>query len=372
MMTEGESGAVCDICKHFQVNGSFLRAEPHGSGHINDTYLATYRNGTGTIRYIHQRINHYVFKEPEKMMANIQRVTNYARQRILEAGGDPQRETLTLIPAEDGKPYFLTPQGEYWRTYTFIDGARSYDSVEDPRQLYNAARAFGNFQKLLDSLPGERLHETIPDFHHTRKRFDTFVKTVEADPRNRAASVKPEIDFILQRAADASIVVDLLESGQIPERVTHNDTKLNNVLIDDQSGEGICVIDLDTTMPGSALYDFGDLVRMGATTGAEDEIDLTRVGIDLARFERLARGYLDAVRDFLTPQEIDRLAFAGKLITFEQSIRFLTDYIKGDVYYKIHRPAHNLDRTRAQLALVADLERKIEAMTTIITRSLSV
>jgi hypothetical protein len=272
------------------------------------------------------------------------------------------------VAALDGRSFYQTPQGDFWRTYTFIDGARTYDTAENIQYVYSASKAFGNFQKLLADLPGGRLHETIPDFHHTRKRFATFVRILEADPAHRARLVKPEINFILHREAETSVVVDLLESGQIPERITHNDTKLNNVMIDDRTGEGLCVIDLDTVMPGSVLYDFGDSVRIGASTAAEDEPDLSQVGFDLARFERLTQGYLDAAREFLSPVEIEHLAFSARLITLEQAIRFLTDYLNGDVYYKIHYPHHNLDRARTQLKMVTEMERQADAMERIVSR----
>jgi hypothetical protein len=359
-----------DISAHFDITGTFLSAAPHGGGHINDTFLARYQTSSGEQRFIHQRINHFVFKEPKKVMENIERVTRYAREHIIAAGGDPQRETLNLVPARDGRSYHLIPKdapfGGYWRTYLFIDGAHTYEIAENLDQVYNAARAFGNFQKLLDSLPGPRLHETIVNFHHTRKRFDAFLKALEADPAGRAVSVKSEIDFILQREKDASVVVDLLEQGKLPERVTHNDTKLNNVLIDDITGEGICVIDLDTMMPGSAMYDFGDLIRMGTATGAEDEVDLSKVGVDLRLFTELSRGYLSAARDFLTPLEWDLLVFGGKLITYEQAIRFLGDYLNCDIYYKIHYPDHNLVRARTQIKMIEDMELKQDQMEAII------
>jgi len=356
----------CEVCRQFQVEGILVDVIPYGGGHINDTLLGVYQTKAGTKRYIHQRINHNVFKQPEKVMENIERVTRYARERIQAAGGNPARETLTLVPAKDGRFYHQTPDGSYWRTYIFIEGAHTFEIAQNLEQVYHAARAFGRFQKLLDDLPGERLHETIPDFHHTRKRFDTFQQILAVDPVKRAEQVKVEIDFILQREKVASTVVDLLVQGRLPERVTHNDTKLNNVLIDDQTGEGICVIDLDTMMPGSALYDFGDLVRMGTAMAAEDEPDLSRVGVDMRLFGELARGYLDSTRDFLTPTELDLLVFGGHLITFEQAIRFLGDYLNGDVYYKIHRVGQNLDRARTQIKMLAEMERKQEAMEAIV------
>jgi aminoglycoside phosphotransferase (APT) family kinase protein len=348
---------VVEIARRFDIPGDFLQATAVLSGHINDTYVSSFHNGQSVQRYVHQRINRHVFRQPDKVMENIQRVTEYARQRILAAGGDPARRVLTLIPTRSGHPFLETQDGECWRTYLYIEGARSYDVMTDLRHVYSAARAFGQFQVLLDTLPAPPLHETIPDFHHTRRRFEAFQAAVSNDLAGRVSFVQREIDFAMEREADASVVVDLLAAGSLPLRVTHNDTKLNNVLIDDQSGEGICVIDLDTMMPGTGLYDFGDLVRMGAATAAEDEIDLERVGMDLTLFESLTLGYLDAVRHFLVPAEWELLAFSGKLITFEQGIRFLGDYLNGDTYYKTHRPGQNLDRARVQFKMLAEMER---------------
>jgi hypothetical protein len=357
-----------EIIRFFQLEGKFVELAPCGSGHINDTFASSFRVGGKIVRYVHQWINQHVFKDPARVMENIERVTSHLRQRVIEKGGNPAREVLTLVAAIDGRSYYQTLQGDFWRTYTYIEGARTYDTAENIQHVYHASKAFGNFQKLLADLPGGRLHETIPDFHHTRKRFDTFIRILEADPACRVRQVKPEIDFILQRESETARVVDLLESGQIPERITHNDTKLNNVMIDDCTGEGICVIDLDTVMPGSVLYDFGDAVRVGASTAAEDEPDLAQVGFDLGRFEWLARGYLEAARDFLSPMEIEQLAFSARLITLEQAIRFLGDYLNGDVYYKIHHPQHNLDRARTQLKMIAEMERQAETMTAIVNR----
>lgn len=356
------------ILRNFQIEGQLLEVVPYGTGHINDTYASRFQTGAGVVRYIHQRINHRVFKEPEKLMQNVERVTRYAREKIMAAGGQPDRETLNLIPATTGRSFFKSADGNYWRTYMFIEGARTYDQVEDPRHVYSVSKAFGNFQKLLSTLPGERLHETIPNFHHTRKRFEALQAAVAQDTHQRAAAVGNEIEFALRREADAAIIVTLLAQGQLPERVTHNDTKLNNVMLDDQTGVGVCVIDLDTMMPGSALYDFGDSVRIGASTAPEDERDLSKVGVDLDMFDRLTRGYLDAARGFLTPAEIDLLAFSGRLLTFECGMRFLTDHLQGDVYFKICRPGHNLDRCRTQFRMVAEMERKMAEMEAIVNK----
>jgi len=359
---------LAEIVTHFALAGEFLNAAPYGSGHINDTYASRFRTRSGVVRYIQQRINHNVFKQPELLMANIERVTNYARERIIAAGGDPDRETLTLLPTVNGRSFYRSPAGHFWRTYIFIEGALTYDQAQNVHQVYSAAKAFGQFQKLLSTLPGKRLNETIPNFHHTRGRFDNFIRALEADVNNRAASVKTEIDFVLAREAETSVLVDMIGRGELPERVTHNDTKINNVMIDDVTGEGICVIDLDTVMPGSALYDFGDSVRTGAAAAAEDELDLSKVGLSLDLFEHLAHGYLDAARDFLTPAEIDYMPFSARLMTLECGIRFLADYLDGDVYFKIRRERHNLDRARTQFAMVQDMERKSGQMSAIVER----
>lgn len=354
------------IFDQFDVSGDFIGAVPYGTGHINDTYQGTFGDGACVRRYVLQSINHNVFKEPEKVMENIQRVTRYARQQIIQKGGDPDRETLNLVPTRGGDGFLCTPEGVYWRMYQYIQGASTYEVAENLDQVYHTARAFGNFQKLLDSLPGPRLHETIPNFHHTGKRLAAFLEALQHDRANRANSVKPEIAIILERSADATRVIDLLAQGRLPERVTHNDTKLNNVMLDDITGEGICVIDLDTMMPGSSLYDFGDLVRMGTAAAAEDEPDLSKVGVDMRLFEQLTRGYLDATRDFLTPLELDLLVFSGRLITYEQAMRFLGDYLNGDTYYKTHREGQNLDRARTQLKMLAEMERQQDSMEQIV------
>lgn len=344
------------LFRQFQLDGDLLEAAPVPFGHINDTYVSRVQTPAGIRRFIHQKINSHVFLHPEQVMENILRVTQHAHRQIEAQGGDPLRETLTLVPARNGQWSIHSPDGETWRTYILIEGARTYDLPENPRQVYHAARAFGQFQGLLSTLPGASLHETIPNFHHTPLRFQNFLKIVKADPCGRVRSARAEIDFILAREADTGVAVNALARGELPLRVTHNDSKLNNVLIDDRSGEGICVLDLDTVMPGTVLYDFGDMVRAGAATAAEDEPDLSRVGLDLELFRQLAGGYTETARGFLTPLEWDLLVFGGKLITLEQSIRFLSDYLQGDTYYKIQRPAHNLDRARVQVKLVAEME----------------
>ncbi len=346
-----------EIVPNFEFKGEFIQAIPYYLGHINDTHAASFRKPDGKVqRYILQRINHYVFKKPEEVMENIAAVTEHLRRKIIAAGGDPYREALTLIPAVDGGAYYRTDSGDYWRAYLFIEGAQTYQIPKSAYHVYNAGRAFGNFQQLLADFSVTRLHETIPDFHHTKKRFDTFVGVVEADACNRARYVKDEIEFILQRADETPVIVDLIERGELPVRVTHNDTKFNNVMIDDRTGDGICVIDLDTVMPGSSLYDFGDAIRSIANTAAEDERDLMKVHFDPEIFEQFTRGYLEAVRGALTQTEYENLAFSSRLITQECGMRFLTDYLSGDVYFRTQRENHNLDRCRTQFKLVREME----------------
>jgi aminoglycoside phosphotransferase (APT) family kinase protein len=352
---------VRSVARQFQLPGEFLSAASYGSGHINDTYCVVFDQAGTTTRYILQRINHNIFKRPVLLMENIQRVTAHL---AFKAAGqlDVSRRVLTLIPTREGVSYHNDEQGNYWRAYLFIEKARSYDAVENPRQAFEAAKAYGHFQKLLADLPAPRLHDTIPDFHHTPKRFAALVNTIESDPLNRAAEAKREIDFALQHA---SITDALLRAG-LPERVTHNDTKFNNVMLDDETGEGICVVDLDTLMPGLALYDFGDMVRTATSSTREDERDLARVQMQFPMFEALARGYLAAARGFLTPAERKLLALSGKLITFEIGMRFLTDFLGGDTYFKVHRNGHNLDRCRTQFKLVESIEQQEDKMNALV------
>lgn len=359
---------VSDIASRFQLPGPVESTKPYGTGHINDTYASEVQTENGTKRFIHQRINHSIFKDPPKVMENILRVTEHIRGKVLAAGGDPSRRTLQVIPAKDSRPYYQDAEGNYWRTYVFIEGAKTYDVVENLDHVYAASRAFGQFQKMISDLPDPRLHETIVDFHNTRWRFGQFRDALENDTVNRAVDAKEEIDFVLQREQDASVLVDLLEQGRLPERIAHNDTKLNNVMIDDATGEGICVIDLDTVMPGLPMYDFGDSIRIGAATAAEDEQDLSKVHMDLDMFDRLAHGYLDEARDFLVDEEVRQLAFSAKLLTFECGMRFLTDHLNGDTYFKVHRENHNLDRCRTQFKMVAEMEQKREEMEALVEK----
>jgi Ser/Thr protein kinase RdoA (MazF antagonist) len=348
---------VSTIARHFQFQGELSDFAPYGSGHINDTYLVTCRSTGATVRYILQHINRNVFRNPAAVMENIERVTAHLAAQAAGAL-DNERRVLALIPACDGQSWYVDPEGETWRAYRFIDGAHTYDTPESSKLAFEAARAFGRFQQQLSSLPAPRLCETIPDFHHTPKRFAALRRAIDADSCNRAALAKPEIDF----ARAHKPITGVLLAANLPERITHNDTKLNNVLFDNATGEGICVIDLDTVMPGLALYDFGDMVRTTTSPSAEDERDLSKVGLQFSLFEALVRGYLSTSGGFLTKSEKNLLAFSGKLITFEIGIRFLTDYLNGDTYFKIHREGHNLDRCRTQFKLVHSIERQEEEM----------
>jgi len=341
----------------FEFSGEVVGLTPHGSGHINDTFLVTCKAQGAPARYILQHINRHVFRDPIAVMQNVERVTAHL---AAQATGEPDgaRSALRLIPARDGRKWHVDRQGETWRAYCFIENARTYETATSQEQAFQAARAFGRFQQQLSSLPPPRLHETIPDFHSTPKRFAALEEAITADVAGRAALAKPEIEFARSRQA---ITGNLLDAG-LPERITHNDTKFNNVLLDDKTGEAVCVIDLDTVMPGLALYDFGDMVRTTTSPAAEDEKDLSRVTMQFPMFEALVRGYLETAGAFLTAPERKLLALSGKLITFEIGIRFLADYLAGDTYFKVHREGHNLDRCRTQFKLVESIEQQEKEM----------
>jgi Phosphotransferase enzyme family len=350
------------ISVQFDIPGDFLDAKPFGQGLINDTFVAAYEHGRGVSRYIHQKINRNVFLNPPAVMENIQQVTEHIRRKC-----DSARETMTVVPTRDGLPYFLDDDCEYWRTYEFIEDTITYETLDRPEQAYEAARAFGKFQKYLSDIDVRRLHETIPDFHNTPKRFEAFEKAVEADSADRCNAAKAEIEFAFANKDIAGKLVGLLEQGRIPERVTHNDTKINNVLIDKAGSKGLCVIDLDTVMPGLALYDFGDMVRTMTCPAPEDEKDLTEVRVQLPLFEAIAGGYLSEAKDFLNADEIGNLVFSGKTICYEQGLRFLMDFLQGDTYYKTSYAEHNLVRCRTQFKLVESILEQEAAMDKVIS-----
>ena len=355
-----------EIAAAFQCRGSYLGEDPYGSGHINDTFKVCYDDGGQQVHYIHQRINREVFRDVPALMENIGRVTRHQRKKLKAAAvADPNRRVLTLVPTLEGEDYHIDSEGACWRTFEFIEGALGHDIVESLDQAFEVARAFGEFQGQLIDLPG-RLHETIPDFHHTRSRFVDLQRAITADSHDRVREITDEIEFALAREKMVDVVLDLMAAGEIPERVTHNDTKLNNVLIDTTTGEGLCVIDLDTVMPGSILYDVGDMIRTTTSTAKEDETDLSKVEMDIKHFEAIIMGYLKSASGFIVPFERQLLAFSGRLISYETGIRFLTDFLQGDVYFKTQRERQNLDRCRSQFKMVKSIERQTDAMRQIV------
>lgn len=350
------------ISHEFAIAGDFVEGHEINSGHINSTYIAKYRRESGKeSRYILQRINEHVFTDPMAVIHNVECVTRHINWKVLRVKRDLGGQTLNLYPARGGRFYAKGDGGGIWRCYNFIEGCHTYEIVESTRQAYQAARAFGSFQDLISDLPPEDILDTIPDFHNTPKRFARLMEVVAADPVGRLASVKAEVEFVKQREGLCSSLVDQLNAGALPQRITHNDTKLNNVMMDSETDEAVCVIDLDTVMPGLSLYDFGDLVRTATSSAAEDEVDLSKVEMRMPMFEALAEGYLDGC-DCLTDTEIDNLVTGGKVITLETGIRFLTDYLEGDVYFKVSREDQNLDRCRTQLKLVERIEEQEPAM----------
>lgn len=344
------------VADKFAMRGDFQSGAPYGTGHINDTYCIIYNQAGTQVRYILQRVNRQIFADIPQLMRNIERVCAHTRKVLYDEGcSDASRRTLTLVPTRDGKSFLCDADGEYWRVYFFIEGATGHEVIANAKQAYEAARAFGEFQKLLVDLPGERLTETIPNLHNTPKRF-ADLQTVLADPpRGRAESCAAEIDWALEHRELADGLLALYEQGSVPERVTHNDTKLNNVLIDDCTDEAVCVIDLDTVMPGLALYDFGDMVRSSTSPVAEDEQDLSQVVMQMDMYHALVRGYLAGAGQVLNGAEVENLPLAGMVLTFECGIRFLADYLAGDLYFKTQRPRHNLDRCRTQFKLVESM-----------------
>lgn len=355
-----------EIAKQFRLDGEISEIKPYGSGHINDTFRLILKKDGVEKAYILQRMNGEIFKNRDELMENIVRVTNFIKEKIIAQGGDPDRETLQIIPTKSGNSYYKEEDGDGWRVYPFITDTVSYDLAESAEDFNRSGYAFGNFQYLLADFPAEELHETIVNFHNTVDRFEKFKKAVEADAVGRAKDVQDEIRFIMDREQDCHFFGDLLAKKELPLRVTHNDTKLNNVLFDRESGKAICVIDLDTVMPGFAAHDFGDAIRFGASTAAEDEKDLDKVTCSMELFKAYFDGFMEGCRGSLTRREVETLPMGAKIMTFECGMRFLTDYLEGDVYFKTHYEGQNLDRTRTQLKLVKDMEDKWEIMESIV------
>ncbi len=366
-----EQKDLSDLFSKFKINGTYLSAEPYGSGHINDTYLVKTKElkGSeypGSFDYIFQRINDRIFKDVKGLMENIVRVTKHLRNKLnLIPGANPDRETLTVIETHEGQNFYLDSEGKSWRVYIFLDHTHSYDQVKDPKIAYEGGVAFGRFQKLLADIPGPPLNETIKRFHDIDSRFEFFKEALKKDPKNRASEIKKEIEFVENKIDLMRTILKLGAEGKIPRRVTHNDTKFNNVLLDEQD-KGLCVIDLDTVMPGYVHYDFGDCLRTAANSAPEDEIDLSKVNFNIELFKGFAQGFLSQVGQTLNKTEIEYLPLATVLLPYTIGLRFLTDYLDGDNYFKIHRPNHNLDRARCQFQLAKSAESQLDLMRSIV------
>ncbi|MEP4078608.1 phosphotransferase enzyme family protein [Haloferula sp.] len=350
---------VTGIALKFAIEGKLVGAEEIETGHINSTWRVAFESEEGLERrFILQRINAAVFENPMAVMSNVERVTRHINERVMRTKKDLSGQTLALYPGRDGKFWVPDEDDGIWRCYNFIEGCRTYDVVESEQQAYQAGRAFGAFQDLVSDLSPGELAETIPGFHDTRSRYARLMEVIQEDPCGRVDAVKEEIAFIREREGDVDRVLELLGRGEIPLRITHNDTKINNVMIDEVSDEAVCVIDLDTVMPGSVLYDFGDMVRTAVSPAEEDETELSKIEVRMPIFEALVEGYLSSAEGFINEAEAGHLAFSGKLITLEVAIRFLTDHLEGDRYFKVHHDGHNLERCRAQLKLVECLEER--------------
>lgn len=349
---------ISEVIEKIEFKGAVYEITPFGGGHINDTYLVKTEENGKEERYILQRINHEIFKDVDKLMDNYCNICNYLKKIVTNRGGDIYRETITVIPAKDGNNFVKDSKGNYWRAILYIYNSVTNEVIESKDDFYKTGKAFGKFQNMLVDYKAETLYESIPNFHNTKERYKTFLKALERDEAGRKSEVQEEINFILERKADTGILVDMLEAGELPLRVTHNDTKISNILLDKDTKEGICIIDLDTVMPGLSLYDFGDAIRSGATYAAEDEKDLEKVALEVELFEAFTKGFIEGAEGVLTEKEIEMLPMGAKVIILEQGIRFLTDYLDGDVYYKTSYDKQNLYRTRTQLKLVKDMENK--------------
>ncbi len=353
---------LTEVLSTFNIDGEIVYCEPFGNGHINDTYLVKAMSENGENRYMLQGINTYVFKNPQGIMENIEKVTNYLREKHLG------KRVLSLIYNKDGHTYYKDAEDNFWRMYNFIDNAFCLDSVDNAEDFYECAVAFGKFQRDLSNFPADTLFETIPDFHNTPKRYEAFLTAVEKNLSGRADTAKKEIEFVKSRNDFCSVLIDANKEGRLPLKVTHNDTKSNNVMLDKETHKAVCVIDLDTIMPGFSVTDFGDAVRFGASTAAEDEKDLSKVWLDLDFFEAYVKGFIKGCEGMLEKEEILLLPEGAKMMTLECGMRFLTDYIDGDIYFKTHYPEHNLVRARTQFKLVADMEQKWDKMKEIIEK----
>ncbi len=359
---------LSQITDYYGFEGILKSSEAFGNGHINDTYLLIYEQDGKETKYVLQKINKYVFHHPDELMENAVGVTAHLREKVKADGGNPEREVLRFVRAKNGLFYYLDVDGEYWRISYYIENTISRDVAESPEDLYVTGLAFGHFQSQLSDYPADTLFHTIPGFHDTRSRFERFQTVLKEDAAGRVKECASEISFILEREKLARYSMDSYDRGEIPLRVTHNDTKLNNLLIDKASGKAICVIDLDTVMPGFSMNDFGDAIRSGACTADEDEKDLSKVHCDLTLYEAFTRGFIEGCAGKLTPHETEILPMGALGITYEQALRFLTDYLEGDVYYKTAYPEHNLIRTRTQIKMVLEMEAMWDDICAIIRR----
>jgi len=372
MSTTPPPQKLAEVLRLFQIEGHFVSAAAYGSGHINDTFLVHCAPPAGRPRrYIAQRINDRIFQNIPALMDNVQRVTEHLARKAAARNAAAASRQLTLVPTRSGAAYARDETGAWWRVYHFIEGAHTVDRVTTLDQAREAARAFGDFQAQLSDLPGPRLHETIPNFHNTRSRFDAFRAALDTDSLGRAATALPEIDYARSLEADCDRLLDLCARGELSERITHNDTKINNVMLDDATGRAVAVIDFDTLMPGLPLYDFGDMVRTATSSTLEDDPEPANMRFEVPLFEALVEGYLSSdVAPVLTPTERALLGFAGKLITYETALRFLTDYLQGDVYFKTQYSGHNLVRARTQLALVRSITAQADPVNSILEKHL--
>ena len=360
---------IMEVIHQFAIYGELENVKPFGSGHINSTFLSVWNQAGAKLRYIHQRINEEVFVRPEQVMENIERVTNHIRDNVSRAGlGDISRRTLTIIPARDGKLWARDREGGWWRTYLFIEGSHTLELTASPADARFLGESIARFQSQVASLGGKRLHETIPGFHDMEKRYLRFYEALSEDRCGRVKNVQPEISFLRENEERGAILIRSLRNGTIPERICHNDAKINNILIDDASSQALCVIDLDTVMPGTILFDLGDLIRTVTNRAAEDEKDLTKVEFDLAYFDALLQGYLSGALEFLVPAELALLCEAGRSMTQIMGLRFLTDHLEGDHYFHTTRPDHNLDRCRTQIALIKFMDAEWEKAAAIAAR----
>lgn len=348
---------ILSVIRQFAIYGDFVSCKPVGNGHINNTYRSTFNQAGREIRYTHQRINKSVFKQPEQVMDNIVSVTSFLRQLYISQGlSDVSRRTLTVVPCRDGKMFYVDENGDYWRTYLYVENVQTYEVLENEELAYRLGKAIGNFQNSLSSYNGSRLHDTIPRFHDMHMRYEQLDEALEKDVKKRADTIKEELDFLAANRERGMVLTDGLASGRLREGITHNDTKVNNILFDEKTGAALCVIDLDTVMPGTVLFDTGDLIRTATNTAAEDEQDVSKVQFNFAVFKALIKGYVEEASGFLSPYEKSLIAESGRTITLIMAVRMVTDYLNGDVYYKIDYPEHNIVRARTQIALIKAMD----------------